>query len=73
MVIQELKGAGRNVSEDQHIRAMVSRLFWSWFLQHQDDTLIKRRILGFISITIKVSDIRFLFETLFGPQPESVL
>lgn len=55
------------------IRAALAAGFWSWFLRHQDDVLLEKRVLKLVVIKIRVRDLRSLFETLFGPQPSSVL
>lgn len=51
---------------EQGIKDAIARFFWEWFREHEDDVLIKKTII-FFSISIKVRDLRFLFEMLFGP------
>lgn len=46
----------------------LALVFWEWFYKHQNDVLFKKTVVVF-KITIKVKDLKALFEQLFGPQP----
>jgi hypothetical protein len=48
-------------------RAALSAVFWEWYRNHSDDVIIKRKIVLF-SVTIRVRDLRALFEVLFGQE-----
>lgn len=45
----------------------IAAHFWKWFRAHEGDSVVHRRIL-FFTLTIRVRDLRFLFEQLFGPE-----
>lgn len=42
---------------------------WEWFEENRDDELLRVRK-WFFSFSVRVRDLRPLFEILFGPQPE---
>lgn len=50
------------------IEAVVAKLFWGWYEKHKDLKLVS---VGwwFIRKTVRVSDLRSVFEMLFGPEP----
>jgi hypothetical protein len=52
--------------------ASVKRFMWEWFYQNSELTIYKLKVY-FISKTVRVRDIRPVFELLFGPEPGSVL
>lgn len=47
------------------IKLLIAREFWKWYEEHQNDKIVKLKIL-FISKTVRVKDIKFVFELLFG-------
>jgi hypothetical protein len=49
--------------------ANLAAYFWNWYHDHSADTLVKKKIL-FISVTVKVRDLRGLFVQLFGEDPQ---
>lgn len=50
------------------LRAVLGVYFWQWFIDHQRDTIIKRKFL-FFSVTLKVRDLFPIFVALFGNNP----
>lgn len=50
------------------LRAVFAVFFWQWWIDHQRDTIIKRKIL-FFSLTLKVRDLFPIFVALFGQNP----
>lgn len=56
-------------SRQEDIRKEVAAFFWTWYQQHKDDTILKKRIFGLFTVDLKVKDIRPIFVQLFGPQP----
>ena len=48
-------------------RIALAAVFWEWYRNHADDTIIKRKVFIF-SVTIRVRDLHPLFEALFGPE-----
>ena len=48
-------------------RAALSAVFWEWYRTHSEDTIVRRKVFVF-TITIRVKDLRVLFESLFGPE-----
>ena len=53
-------------SNEQFIREVVSKLFWTWYFSNQDRKITTVKV-WFITKTIYVRDIRGVFELLFGP------
>jgi hypothetical protein len=51
----------------------IAKHFWSWFEHNKKDVLLEKKVLGFFTVRIKLEDLRFLFERLFGPQPVGIL
>lgn len=53
------------------VEQVVGKLFWGWYEQHKDVTVVK---VGwwFIHKSVHVSDLRSVFEMLFGPEPTVV-
>jgi hypothetical protein len=53
-------------------KVALSAIFWEWYFKHSGDTIVKKTILVF-KVTIKVKDVRPIFEQLFGnPPPGSI-
>jgi len=50
------------------IRAILAVFFWQWYIDHQRDVLVKRKLV-FFSVTLKVRDLFPLFVLLFGNNP----
>ena len=48
-------------------RAALAAIFWDWYRRHLDDVIVKRKIVIF-TVTIRVHDLRPLFEALFGSE-----
>lgn len=48
-------------------KAALSAVFWEWYRTHSEDIIVKRKVL-FFSVTIRVKDLRALFEALFGSE-----
>lgn len=66
-VLQELNVSQlAAASNEQLIREIVSKLFWTWYFSNQDRKITTIRV-WFIRRTIYVRDIRGVFELLFGP------
>lgn len=57
----------RGISTQVDVR-VLGPFFWGWYLRHQDDIIIRRKIL-FLAIKIRVRDLHPLFVQLFGPEP----
>ena len=57
-------------SNEQLIREIVGKLFWTWYFANQDRKITTIRV-WFISKTLYVRDIRGVFELLFGPADAS--
>jgi hypothetical protein len=64
--LSDLKG----VSTQVDVR-ILGPYFWKWYHKHANDLIVKRKILIF-SVTIRVRDLRVLFEQLFGPEPANL-
>lgn len=47
------------------LRPVLAAYFWTWYREHQGDTIIKRKVL-FFRVTVKVRDLDGLFVALFG-------
>lgn len=67
--LQELKSSKAGL-QGKIDWVLLGPFFWKWFHEHENDLILKRKILIF-SVTIKVKDLRVLFEQLFGPEPAS--
>lgn len=50
------------------LREVLGVFFWQWFVTHQKDALVRRKILIF-SVTILVRDMFPLWVLLFGNNP----
>lgn len=46
---------------------VLATYFWQWFRAHAEDKIASRKIL-FISLSVRVRDLRGLFLSLFGPE-----
>ena len=64
--LSDLKGIGTQVD----VR-ILAPFFWKWYHKHANDMILKRKIVIF-SVTIRVRDLRVLFEQLFGPEPTNL-
>lgn len=53
---------------------LVGPFMWRWFYAHSRDKILKTRVLGLISITLLVKDVKQVFVALFGrdPGPETI-
>lgn len=49
------------------IKGALHDQFWQWFKQHQDDVVLKKNLL-FFSLTVRVRDLRFVFNLVFGAE-----
>lgn len=49
-------------------RAELIERFWRWFDRHQDDVVTSVTV-GEHHGALKLSDLRFVFERIIGPQP----
>lgn len=54
-------------SQVDKVRREISRRFWSWYRNHKDDEILRRRV-AFWSLVIRARDLHFLFENIFGPE-----
>lgn len=61
-----LKEAGIS-SDVAFIKSLIAREFWAWFELHKEDKIISIGI-WFLRKTVRVRDIRSVFELLFGAQ-----
>jgi len=50
------------------IRAVIAVFFWQWWVDHQRDTIIKKKLV-FFTVTFKVRDLFPIFLVLFGNNP----
>jgi hypothetical protein len=48
-------------------RVALAAVFWEWYRKHSEDVIVKRKVIVF-TVTIRVHDLRPLFEALFGPE-----
>ena len=44
------------------------RAFWKWYDAHQDDVVLKKRLLIF-AVTVQVRHLRGIFAVIFGAHP----
>jgi hypothetical protein len=51
------------------VRSIVAAHFWSWFDENGEDVLFNKKVLGVLSISIRVKHLEELFRKLFGPRP----
>jgi hypothetical protein len=54
------------------LQALLGPGFWRWYHSNKNVTLlqVRKRVLVIpITLTVKVKDLRNLFELLFGPEP----
>lgn len=49
------------------IKAALHDQFWLWFAQHENDVVLKKNLL-FFSLTVRVRDLRFVFNLVFGAE-----
>lgn len=54
-------------TDEEVVRARISALFWGWYEENMDQVVTKVDLFIFKK-TVKVRDIRPIFEMLFGPQ-----
>lgn len=54
------------------IKQLVAKAVWNWFYDNQDDVIFEKKLLKFLSVKLKVRDLKFLFERLFGKDPYTV-
>lgn len=45
-------------------RPIFAAAIWKWYGEHENDTLLRKWV-----FTIRVRDVRFLVETIAGPDP----
>lgn len=50
------------------VRRRISREAWTWFWDNQDYVVVEQRVL-FVKVKVRVRDLRWVFERLFGPDP----
>lgn len=53
------------------VREDLRGFFWRWYEEHRDDVLVRRRVL-FWTLVIRVRDLEFLFEMLFGSKTQPI-
>ncbi len=46
----------------------IKAWFWKWFDQHQEDIILRKKILAF-TVKVRVKDGRRFFEAIFGRHP----
>lgn len=63
---------GLNEADKAMMLEEVRRTLWRWFFNHQNDVVIRRKIILF-SVTIYVHTLRPLFEQLLGAPPTDAL
>lgn len=49
------------------LRQLLGKAVWAWYREHADDKIFSKRIL-FVSVTLRVRDVRFLIERIAGPE-----
>ena len=49
------------------IKSLIAREFWIWYEQHKEDKIVSVGFL-FLRKTVRVRNIKFVFELLFGAQ-----
>ncbi len=65
--LEQLAAAG----DVSGILAFVGVLLWRWVREHWNDVIIRRKVLGVFSVTLRVRDLAPFLVALIGPEPPS--
>jgi len=54
---------------DEDTEGLLAYHFWRWFQRNDSMVILSTRVLRIVPIRVRVKDLHFLFESLFGPEP----
>jgi hypothetical protein len=46
----------------------IRRVLWKWFDENGEKVVLRKKII-FFSVTVRVRDLRFIFQMIAGPHP----
>lgn len=55
----------------ERVLEQVKRLGWAWYYNNEDRVLVSKKF-WFFTLALRVRDLTFVFEELFGEEPDRV-
>lgn len=66
-VLDQAKFSMLNEMQAEQSKIDLAIFFWAWFHEHMEDKIVSINLL-FIHKTVRVKNIKGIFEMLFGPE-----